>query len=90
MCTLSCVNILARFRDVPRVPEEEDACCPCMCKSAEVAISTETRYIKEKCEKMHRSIRAKTVSGKRFVYCVTLRDSCITANGGETDLDEST
>ena len=49
----------------------------------------ETRYIQEKCEeKTHRRIRVKTVSGKRSVYCVTLCDSCITANGGETDLDE--
>ena len=84
------MNVSAQFRDVARVPEEEDVCCPCMCKAAEVAISTETRYIKEICEKMHRSIRAKTVSGKHSVYCVTLCDSCITANGGETDLNKNT
>ena len=30
-----------------------------------------------------RSIGAKTVSGKRCVYCVTLCDSCITANSGD-------
>ena len=51
-----------------------------MCKAAEVAISTRIVYIKENCaEKMHKSIRAKTVSGKRSVYCVTLRGSCIVA-----------
>ena len=44
----SCVNVLARFRDVARVPEEEDACCTCMSKVAEVAISTDTQYNKEK------------------------------------------
>ena len=58
------------FRDVARVPEE-DACCPCTCKAAEVTISTENRYIlrrnvRRRCI-LARSIRVKTVSGKRSV-----------------------
>ena len=31
--------------------------------------------------------RSESIHGKRSVYCVTLRDSCVTVNGGETDLD---
>ena len=61
-----------------------------MCKAAEIVISTETRYIKGKARRRRIEAFERKQYGKRSVYFVNLRDSCITANGGKTDLDERT